>query len=208
MSLTRSATVSYTRINRGEAALELVRRLRAAGYNATSTFNPEVGEHVGVNGVAVSWGDMERTLKEQTPKIAFKRLTSRAVMPTRGSPEAAGLDLTYAGEEEVVFYTGDTHLMETGLALAKLPPGTYLRAAPRSGLSVKGFFVNAGVIDADYRGEVKVVLHYTGRKPYIVQPGDRIAQAVLEQIIFADVEEVDELEATERGAGGYGSTGR
>ena len=98
-------------------------------------------------------------------------------------------------------------IVPTGLALAA-PPGTYARVAPRSGLAVKHFIdTGAGVVDEDYRGEVGVVLFNHGGDAFEVRRGDRVAQLILERIVTPEVEEVDDLDATARGAGGYGSTG-
>ena len=88
------------------------------------------------------------------------------------------------------------------------PPGTYARIAPRSGLAHKKFIdVGAGVIDADYRGVVGVILFNFGEEDFAVAPGDRIAQMILEKISYAPMAEVDTLDDTDRGAGGFGSTG-
>lgn len=97
--------------------------------------------------------------------------------------------------------------MPTGLAIAA-PPGTYARVAPRSGLAVKHFIdTGAGVVDEDYRGEVGVILFNHGDTDFVVAPGDRVAQLILERIVTPAVEEVDDLDATVRGDGRYGSTG-
>jgi deoxyuridine 5'-triphosphate nucleotidohydrolase len=102
---------------------------------------------------------------------------------------------------------GGRGIVQTDLSIG-CPAGTYGRVAPRSGLTVKnGIHVGAGVIDADYRGPVGVVLFNLGTEPFEVKKGDRIAQLILEQIVMAPVEEVTELDATVRGGGGFGSTG-
>jgi dUTP pyrophosphatase len=101
----------------------------------------------------------------------------------------------------------DRTVVPTGIAVA-VPGGTYGRVAPRSGLAAKsGIDVGAGVVDADYRGELKVVLFNHSDEPLYVKPGDRIAQLVLERIACASVHEVDDLDATDRSADGFGSTG-
>lgn len=131
-----------------------------------------------------------------------------ATIPTRGSMLAAGYDL-YSSEEAVIPANG-RGLVGTELTII-VPVGTYGRVAPRSGLTVKhGISTGAGVIDADYRGEVKVALFNHGDKDFEIKKGDRIAQLVLEKIVMADVEEitVNDLDETERGAGGFGSTGK
>jgi dUTP pyrophosphatase len=98
-------------------------------------------------------------------------------------------------------------IVKTGLAIA-IPENTYARIAPRSGLAVKKFIdTGAGVVDYDYRGEVGVVLFNHSEEDFVVSTGDRVAQLILERISMADCVEVDELFETERGAGGFGSTG-
>lgn len=137
--------------------------------------------------------------------LQVKKLRPDAVVPTRGSEWSAGYDLSSA--ESISIAPGARAVVKTGLSIA-CPAGTYGRVAPRSGLTVKyGIHVGAGVVDADYRGEVGVVLFNLGREDFHIQPGDRIAQLVLERIIMAPVEEVEELDETVRGAGGFGSTG-
>ena len=137
--------------------------------------------------------------------LRVKKLTSDATLPTRGSGGAVGYDL-YSTEELVV---PPTHraLVGTGIAIV-LPVGVYGRVAPRSGLAVKhGIQVGAGVIDPDYTGEIKVVLFNHGDKDFEVKKGDRVAQLILERCETPEVEEVGAVEETERGAGGFGSTG-
>lgn len=138
-------------------------------------------------------------------KIFFKKLHDDAVIPTRGSAEAAGLDLTSV--ETTSIEPGKRVIVATGLSCS-LPIGTYLRIAPRSGLAAKhGIDVLAGVIDSDYRGEIKVILQNFGDKALIVNKGDRIAQGILELFTLADVVEVDNLSESDRGSSGFGSTG-
>lgn len=97
--------------------------------------------------------------------------------------------------------------MQTGIHIA-LPEGHYGRVAPRSGLAVKhGIDVGAGVVDSDYRGLLGIVLFNFGTEDFQLHAGDRIAQLVIEKISNPEVEEVESLEATERGSGGFGSTG-
>jgi dUTP pyrophosphatase len=109
----------------------------------------------------------------------------------------------------VTIYPGNRSLVSTGVAV-KLPPGVYGRVAPRSGLSVKnGIQVGAGVIDADYRGEIKVLLfNQTLDNTFEVEPGDRIAQLICERCELPEVIQVEELDDTLRGEGGFGSTGK
>jgi dUTP pyrophosphatase len=132
-------------------------------------------------------------------------LSPSAVLPVRASPGAAGYDLSSA-KDSVVPARGKA-LIPTDLSIS-IPDGTYARIAPRSGLAWKNAIdTGAGVIDADYRGNVGVILFNHSDQDFPVKSGDRIAQLILERIAIADVEEVNDLSETERGAGGFGSTG-
>lgn len=133
--------------------------------------------------------------------------SNKATAPTRGSALAAGYDL-YSSETATVPARGQA-LVSTDISVM-VPENTYGRVAPRLGLAVKhGISTGAGVIDADYRGEVKVVLFNHSDRDFAISPGDRIAQLVLETIMHADVQLIteQELASTDRGAGGFGSTG-
>ena len=139
--------------------------------------------------------------------LRVKKLLNNAILPVRGSIGAAGYDLTSTESHDIL--PGHRAVVGTGLAI-EVPPGTYGRIAPRSGLAVKsGIQVGAGVVDSDYRGEVKIlVFNQDTSNIYHIKPGYRIAQLVLEKIDCPDVEEIkDELDSTERGHGGFGSTG-
>uniref|UniRef100_A0A7S4IKG9 Deoxyuridine 5'-triphosphate nucleotidohydrolase n=1 Tax=Odontella aurita TaxID=265563 RepID=A0A7S4IKG9_9STRA len=137
--------------------------------------------------------------------LRVKKLSEHATIPSRGTPLSAGFDLSSA--EQVMIPAGGRGIAKTDLAIA-CPPGTYGRVAPRSGLAVKkGIDVGAGVIDADYRGNVGVVLFNFGKEDFVIEKGDRVAQLILEKVCMHPVEEVEELTETERGAGGFGSTG-
>ncbi|RCI15613.1 hypothetical protein L249_3436 [Ophiocordyceps polyrhachis-furcata BCC 54312] len=143
---------------------------------------------------------------ESVPALQVKKLSDKARLPTRGSAFAAGYDL-YAARETVIPARGKA-LVDTDISIA-VPAGTYGRVAPRSGLASKNFIdTGAGVIDADYRGPVKVLLFNHADADYDVKEGDRVAQLVLERIVTPDVVEVQKLEESVRGAGGFGSTGR
>jgi dUTP pyrophosphatase len=143
--------------------------------------------------------------------LYIQRLSEHATVPTRGSEYAAGLDLS-AAEDIVIRGNGGRALVKTDLRIA-CPPGTYVRIAPRSGLAYKfGIDVGAGVIDADYRGPVGVILFNFGTEDFVVNRGDRIAQAILEQIcvpsVIIDVPKDEELpKVGTRGTNGFGSTG-
>src|SRR5210317_1339907 len=137
--------------------------------------------------------------------LLVKRLNEHATLPARGSPLAAGYDLS--SSEDVSIPKGTRGLVGTGIAFT-VPHETYGRIAPRSGLAVKkGIQVGAGVIDRDYTGEVKVVLFNHGDEDFEVKKGDRIAQLILERCETPEVEEIETLEQTDRGSGGFGSTG-
>ena len=132
-----------------------------------------------------------------------KRLTETARLPTRDTPGSAGLDL-YA-DEAVRIEPGQRRLISTGISVA-IPPHFVGLVWPRSGLACKGITTDAGVIDADYRGEVKVLLVNFSNNPLDISPGMRIGQLLI-QPVFPHITEVDELPDTERGASGFGSTG-
>ena len=138
-------------------------------------------------------------------RLHFKRLHPEARLPSRESAGAAGLDL-YAVERGTI-EPGGRAAVRTGLAVA-VPPGFYGRVAPRSGLAVRhGIDVLAGVIDSDYRGEILCALVNHGREPFEVEPGARVAQLVVEAIATPEPAWAEDLAETERGAGGFGSTG-
>jgi len=141
-----------------------------------------------------------------TPSLLlFKRLDPRAVLPTRGSVAAAGLDL-YA-IEDLAIPPGERCLARTGLAVA-IPEGHYGRIAPRSGLATKsGLDTLAGVIDADYRGEIRCLLYNSGSEIIQLAGGTKICQLIIEKIITPDPVWADEITETDRGSGGFGSTG-
>jgi dUTP pyrophosphatase len=138
-------------------------------------------------------------------RLLFKRLHPDARLPSRGSAGAAGLDL--CAIERVTLAAGARAAVRTGLAVA-IPEGFYGRVAPRSGLAVRhGVDVLAGVVDSDYRGEILCALVNHGSEPFQIEPGARVAQLVVEAIASPEPAWADDLEETERGAGGFGSTG-
>jgi dUTP pyrophosphatase len=136
------------------------------------------------------------------------KLVPHAILPTRATPSAVGYDLFSI--DNYVVLPGRRVVIATGITV-NLPPGTYGRIAPRSGLAVKhGLDTLAGVIDPDYTGEVKVVLQNLDvNQPFVIRPGYRIAQLILEQCVTPEVVEVPSefTQLTERGAAGFGSTG-
>lgn len=144
------------------------------------------------------------------PVLRFKRLDSRAVVPAYQSPQAAGLDLHAVLDGPLEISAGEILMVPCGFAMA-IPAGWEAQVRPRSGLATKhGISMpNApGTIDADYRGEVKVPLINLGQAPFTIEPGMRIAQMVIAPVARVVVQEVEELEETVRGGGGFGSTGR
>ncbi|XP_015092717.2 deoxyuridine 5'-triphosphate nucleotidohydrolase, mitochondrial isoform X1 [Vicugna pacos] len=139
-------------------------------------------------------------------RLRFVRLSEHATAPTKGSGRAAGYDLYSAYDYTVP--PMEKALVKTDIQIA-LPSGCYGRVAPRSGLAAKHFIdVGAGVIDEDYRGNVGVVLFNFGKEKFEVKKGDRIAQLICERIFYPEIEEVQVLDDTERGSGGFGSTGK
>jgi dUTP pyrophosphatase len=140
--------------------------------------------------------------------LFIKKLYEGSVAPTKGSKEAAGYDL-YAyleGTTDIVKPFSNL-LVSTGVAM-KIPHGYYGRIAPRSGFSVKtGLVVNAGVIDSDYRGEVKILFQNPTDKFLHINHGEKVAQIIIEKIAHCQVVQVEDLDSTERGSDGFGSTG-
>lgn len=138
--------------------------------------------------------------------LKFAKLTENATTPTRGSNKAAGYDLYSAYDYSIG--PMDKAIVKTDLQIA-VPHGCYGRVAPRSGLAAKHFIdVGAGVVDEDYRGNVGVVLFNFSKETFEVKKGDRVAQLVCERICYPDLVELKTLDETERGSGGFGSTGR
>ena len=137
--------------------------------------------------------------------LKFQKLDSRAVLPIRGSSLSAGLDLYSI--EPLSLAAGPRVVARTGLAVA-IPEGFYGRLAPRSGLATKkGLDVLAGVIDADYRGEIGCLVYNAGSELIELPEHSKICQLIVEQIITPQAIWADELGETERGPGGFGSTG-
>jgi dUTP pyrophosphatase len=129
-------------------------------------------------------------------------------LPEYATEHAAGLDVCAA--EELVLQPGQRHAVATGFAI-EIPHGYEVQVRPRSGLALKHGITclnTPGTIDSDYRGEVKVILANLGAEPFPIVRGERIAQLVPAAVLRADFVEVDALEETARGAGGFGSTGR
>jgi len=137
--------------------------------------------------------------------LSFLRLDPAATLPTRGSSQSAGLDLFSI--EEVAIGSRQRALVRTGLAVA-IPEGHYGRIAPRSGLALRtGLDVLSGVIDADYRGEIGCLLYNTGDETINLPAQSKICQLIIEKIIMPTPAWADDISETERGSGGFGSTG-
>ncbi len=146
-----------------------------------------------------------------SPSVSVQRLPHGAdlPLPAYATAQSAGLDLMAAVTHEVTLAPGARQLIPTGLAIA-LPAGFEAQVRPRSGLALKhGITVlnSPGTIDADYRGEVQVLLINHGGAPFVIKRGDRIAQMVVAPVTQIAWSIVDQLDQTERGSGGYGSTG-
>lgn len=145
----------------------------------------------------------------QTVAIKLRKRHERAVVPKYAHEGDAGFDLHFAGEESVTIAPGMVRLLPTGLEM-EIPPGFEMQIRPRSGWAVKeGVTVlnSPGTIDSGYRGEVQVCLVNLGHEPVTVMPGARIAQGVIAPVWQGRFEVVAQLEASVRGAGGFGSTG-
>lgn len=144
-----------------------------------------------------------------TAPVSVQLLDPRAKLPAYGSPDAAGADLYVVADGPVTIAPGETVMLHTGLAFA-IPKGYVGLVCARSSLGAKRGLAPAnkvGVIDADYRGEVRVALHNHGSVPQVVEDGDRVAQLVIVPYLTAEFTQADELDGTERGSGGFGSTG-
>ena len=143
-------------------------------------------------------------------RINIKKLTATAILPERGSAYAAGYDLFADVKENIVIKAHATAMIPTGLAM-ELPEGYWGGIFARSGLAAKESLRPAncvGVVDADYRGEVKVALHNDSDESRMIAPGQKVAQLVVVPFLSVEFDEVEELSDTVRGAGGFGSTGK
>ena len=141
--------------------------------------------------------------------IRVKKLHPAAKLPTYGSAEAAGADLYACLEKTVTIEPGQSAFVPTGIAM-EVPKGCAGLIYARSGLACKRGLAPAnkvGVIDSDYRGQIVVVLHNHGQQPQTVENGERIAQMVITPVLTPPYEEAEELSDSDRGAGGFGSTG-
>ena len=148
---------------------------------------------------------LDEAAQSEPRVLSFKKLDPGATLPSRGSSQAAGLDIYSI--EDVAIEPKDRALVRTGLAVA-IPEGYYGRLAPRSGLATKnGLHVLAGVIDADYRGEVRCLLYNAGDETIHLPALSKICQLIIEKITTPTAVWADEISDTDRGSGGFGSTG-
>lgn len=141
--------------------------------------------------------------------IKIKKIKENATVPTRGSAYAAGYDLYACAESDILINPGETVKIGTGLCF-QIPEGYFGGIFARSGLATKQGLRPpncVGVIDSDYRGEVIVALHNDSSETRIVSPGDRIAQMIILPFLEVNFIQVNELDSTDRGCGGFGSTG-
>ena len=141
--------------------------------------------------------------------LRVRRLRPGAILPRYMSETAAGLDLCACLEAPLVLAPGERALVPTGIAV-EIPAGHEGQVRPRSGLAIRHgvtLLNTPGTVDADYRGEVGVILVNLGQQPHRVQPGDRIAQLIVAPVERVEVVEVEALAGTTRGAGGFGHTG-
>ncbi len=144
-------------------------------------------------------------------KLKIKKLRENAKIPFRATPGSAGMDLCACIDSAITLAGGEKAVIPTGIAIELPGPelGAFIFA--RSGLAIKhgiGLLNSVGVIDSDYRGEVCVGVINQLSEPYTIEPGERIAQMVIMPVSLIEPVEVDELDETERGAGGFGSTGK
>lgn len=147
--------------------------------------------------------------KTAHPKIKFRKLNPKASLPEKASEQAAGRDLRACIEASIIINPGERVLVPTGLSV-ETPAGIASLLFPRSGLAIKNGITLAncvGVVDADYRGEIKCGVINQSDTPFTINPGDRIAQLVLVPVLDYEPIEADSLSETERGDGGFGHSG-
>lgn len=145
--------------------------------------------------------------------IKFKKLNKNLAnipLPSYSTSGSAGMDICAGIEEPIIIKSGEVELVPTNLSV-EIPVGFEIQVRPRSGLAVKhsiGILNSPGTIDSDYRGEVKIILINFGKKDFVIKPGERIAQLIISRVYTAKLTEVEELNNTSRGDGGFGHTGR
>ncbi len=146
-------------------------------------------------------------------KLSFKRISedfTNIQLPHYVTDGSSGMDIRATLEQPIIIGSGKVVLVPTNVAV-EIPPGYEIQVRPRSGLAAKhgiGLLNSPGTIDADYRGEIKIIMFNFSDKDFTVNSGDRIAQLVLAEVIFAEINEVAELGLTVRGDGGFGHTGK
>ena len=142
-------------------------------------------------------------------KIQIKKLSDSVLIPKYETLGSSGMDIAAFIKNSITINPGEKALVPTGFSIA-IPRGYEVQIRPRSGLAAKRNITvlnTPGTIDSDYRGEIKIILINLGREKFIIENGDRIAQMIICPVIQLDLEEVKELSDTERGSGGFGSTG-
>ena len=142
-------------------------------------------------------------------KIQIKKLSNSVIIPKYETSGSSGMDIAAHVENNIIINPGEKALVSTGFSIA-IPTGYEVQIRPRSSIEVKKNITvlnTPGTIDADYRGEIKVILINLGQEKFIIQNGERIAQMVVCPVVQANLEEVTELSDTKRGSGGFGSTG-
>lgn len=143
-------------------------------------------------------------------ELKIKRVRENAKLPTRGTVGSAGMDLYACIDEPITLNGGDKAVIPTGIAIGLSSPEYAAFVYARSGLAIKhgiGLLNSVGVIDSDYRGEICVGVINQLKEPYTIEPFERIAQMVIQPVALPELVEVDDLDETDRGAGGFGSTG-
>jgi dUTP pyrophosphatase len=142
-------------------------------------------------------------------RITISLIGNGKTIPQYQTSHSAGMDLCAATTRQTVLWPGEYKIIPTGIAIA-LPAGYEAQVRARSGLAAKhgiGLVNGIGTIDADYRGEIGAILINNGQEPFAINPGDRVAQLVIAKYEHVKFKQVDTLEETERGSGGFGSTG-
>ena len=147
----------------------------------------------------------------ESVKVKIKRLGSQHdfPLPSYASKGSSGCDLRASVDSPITLNPGEVQLVPTGLAVS-VPAGYEAQIRPRSGMALKhgiGIVNSPGTVDADYRGEIGIILINWGKIPFVIHRGDRIAQMVIVGVFHAEIREVDELDETERGEGGFGHSG-
>jgi dUTP pyrophosphatase len=221
MTPTFTATIFYARVNAQERAGNLAQSLEEHGVRAFVAFDPDVGELVEFSGEGAptpkSFAEAAAfiaALDQPSAGLVLEIITlphgEGLPLPSYETPGAAAMDLRAAISEDVTLLTGQRKIVPTGFCFA-LPEGFEAQVRGRSGLAAKhgvGLVNGVGTIDSDFRGEIGVILINHGQEAFHVRRGDRIAQLVIAPVCRAAWRPVTALSTTERGAGGYGSTGR